>query len=29
MLSLHDMDHYTPTRGEAFLDSLEREFQRF
>jgi NAD(P)H dehydrogenase (quinone) len=29
MLSLHDMDHYTPTRGEAFLDSLGREFQRF
>jgi NAD(P)H dehydrogenase (quinone) len=29
MLSLHDMDHFTPARGEAFLGRLEREFRQF
>jgi putative NADPH-quinone reductase len=29
MLTLHDMDHYTEAKGEAFLDRLERAFQRF
>ncbi|MGO9673078.1 MAG: hypothetical protein ACLPSF_02735 [Methylocella sp.] len=29
MLTLHDMDHFTPAKGEAFLDRLERAFQRF
>ena len=29
MLTLHDMDHFTPSRGAAFLDRLERAFKLF
>ena len=29
MLTLHDMDHFTAAKGEAFLERLEREFLRF
>ncbi|MGO9133406.1 MAG: NAD(P)H-dependent oxidoreductase [Methylovirgula sp.] len=29
MLSLHDMDRMTEARGKAFLEKLERAFQRF
>ena len=29
MLTLHDMDHFTLARGQAFLDRLERAFARF
>ncbi len=29
MLTLHDMDRYTPAKGDAFLDRVERSFQRF
>jgi putative NADPH-quinone reductase len=29
MLTLHDMDHFTRAKGGAFLDRLERAFQRF
>jgi hypothetical protein len=29
MLTLHDMDHFTPAKSEAFLDRLEQEFLRF
>ncbi len=29
MLTLHDMDHFTPANGRRFLDRLERAFERF
>jgi NAD(P)H dehydrogenase (quinone) len=29
MLTLHDMDHFSSTRGERFLSRLEKTFQRF
>jgi hypothetical protein len=29
MLTLHGMDQFTRAKGEAFLDRLERVFQRF
>jgi putative NADPH-quinone reductase len=29
MLTLHDMDHFTQAKGGAFLDRLERAFERF
>ena len=29
MLTLHDMDHFTRRRGDAFLRRVEREFRSF
>ncbi len=29
MLTLHDMDHFTQAKGRAFLERIERAFERF
>ncbi|VTZ27262.1 NAD(P)H dehydrogenase (fragment) [Methylocella tundrae] len=29
MLTLHNMDRFTPAKGSVFLDRLEQAFQRF